>query len=142
MEAYQAFNEFMMSEAPKNLPMSELRTEPGSEELVRSNGMKPYLEVLKAEISVSDTGPALSALAALPIESKYVWRVISALKWALCDLDTESVAADVETLSEQELKTVAEPLALRAMQFSLFIKALVGESAAREIMLGGARLSS
>ncbi len=125
-----------MSEAPtKNVRISELRTEPGSEELVRSDGMKPYLEVLKAEMSGRDTGPALAALAALPIEQRYVWRVISALKWGLCDLDTESVAADVETLSEQELKTVAEPLALRAMQFSLFIKALVGETAAREIML-------
>jgi hypothetical protein len=124
-----------MSEAPKNVPISELRTEPGSEELVRSDGMKPYLEVLKAEISGRDTGPALAALAALPLEQRYVWRVISALKWGLCDLDTESVAADVETLSEQELKTVAEPLALRAMQLSLFIKALVGEKAAREIML-------
>jgi hypothetical protein len=124
-----------MSEAPKNVPISELRTEPGSEELVRSDGMKPYLEVLKAEMSGRDTGPALAALAALPLEQRYVWRVISALKWGLCDLDTESVAADVETLSEQELKTVAEPLALRAMQLSLFIKALVGEKAAREIML-------
>ncbi len=124
-----------MSEASKNVPISELRTEPGSEELVRSDGMKPYLEVLKADISGRDTGPALAALAALPLEQRYVWRVISALKWGLCDLDTESVAADVETLSEQELKTVAEPLALRAMQLSLFIKALVGEKAAREIML-------
>ena len=124
-----------MSEAPKNVPISELRTEPGSEELVRSERMKPYLEVLKAEITGRDTGPALAALAALPLEQRYVWRVISALKWGLCDLDTESVAADVETLSEQELKTVAEPLALRAMQLSLFIKALVGEKAAREIML-------
>ncbi|MDP9160788.1 MAG: hypothetical protein M3O09_11255 [Acidobacteriota bacterium] len=124
-----------MSKASKNVPISELRTEPGSEELVRSDGMKPYLEVLKADISGRDTGPALAALAALPLEQRYVWRVISALKWGLCDLDTESVAADVETLSEQELKTVAEPLALRAMQLSLFIKALVGEKAAREIML-------
>ena len=125
-----------MSKAPiKNVPISEIRIEPGSEELVRSDGMKLYLEVLKAEISGRDTGPALAALAALPLEQRYVWRVISALKWGLCDLDTESVAADVETLSEQELKTVAEPLALRAMQLSLFIKALVGETAAREIML-------
>jgi len=125
-----------MSKAPtKNVPISEIRIEPGSEELVRSDGMELYLEVLKAEISGRDTGPALAALAALPLEQRYVWRVISALKWGLCDLDTESVAANVETLSEQELKTVAEPLALRAMQLSLFIKALVGEKAAQEIML-------
>jgi hypothetical protein len=128
--------EFIMSgESTKNVPIGELRTEPGSEELVRSDNMKPYLEVLKAEMGGCDTGTALATLAALPLEQRYVWRVISALKWGLCDLDTESVAADVKTLSEQELKTVAEPLALRAMQFSLFTKALVGETVAREIML-------
>jgi hypothetical protein len=69
------------------------------------------------------------------LEQRYVWRVISALKWGLCDLDTESVAADVATFSEQDLKSVAEPLALRALQFSLFVKALVVDRAAREIML-------
>ena len=125
----------MSEQSTKMIPIGDLRTEPGSEELVRSDGMKPYLEVLKAEMSGRDTGPALAALAALPLEQRYVWRVISALKWGLCDLDTESVSADVGTLSEQELKTVTEPLALRAMQFSLFTKALVGETAAREIML-------
>jgi hypothetical protein len=125
-----------MSELPTNMiPIGELRTEPGAEELVASATMKPYLEVLKAAIGGRDTGPALEALAVLPLEQRYVWRVISALKWGLCDLDTESVAADVATLSEQDLASVSESLALRAMQFSLFLKALVGETAAREMML-------
>jgi hypothetical protein len=125
----------MAEQQPKTIPLSELHTEPGSEELVQSESMKPYLEVLKAEISGRDTGPALAALEALPLEQRYVWRVISALKWGLCDLDTDSVAADVATLSEADLKSVADPLALRAMQFSLFVKALVGSAAAKEIML-------
>jgi hypothetical protein len=125
-----------MSEQPtKMIPIGELRTEPGSEELAGSASMKPYLEVLKAAMGGQDTSPALDALAALPLEQRYVWRVVSALKWGLCDLDTESVAADIATLSELDLKSVAEPLTLRAMQFSLFVKALVGETAAREIML-------
>ena len=132
----------MAEDEMKMIPIADLRTEPGSEELVRSDSMKPYLEVLKAEMSGRDTGPALAALAALPLEQRYVWRVISALKWGLCDLDTESVSADVKTLSEQELKTVAEPLALRAMQLSLFTKALVGEKAAHRNHAAGARLSS
>lgn len=125
-----------MSEQPtRMIPIGQLRTEPGSEELVRSESMKPYLEVLKAEMSGRDTGPALVALAAVPLEQRYVWRVISALKWGLCDLDTDSVTADVATLSEQDLKSIAEPLALRSMQLSLFVKALVGKTTAREIML-------
>jgi hypothetical protein len=125
-----------MSQQPtKMIPLVELRTEAGSEDMVRSESMKPYLEVLKAAMSGRDTSDALAALAALPLEQRYVWRVISALKWGLCDLETENVAADIATLSEADLKGVAEPLALRAMQFSLFVKALVGETAAREIMV-------
>src|SRR5580692_7974777 len=118
----------MPNDQTRMMPIADLQTEPGSEELVRSESMKPYLEVLKAEMGGRDTGPALAELAALPLHQRYVWRVISALKWGLCDLDTDSVAADVATLSEQDLKSVAEPLALRAMQFSLFVKALVGET--------------
>lgn len=125
----------MPEQSPKYIPIDALRVESGSEELVNSESMKPYLELLMAEMEGRDTSRALAALAALPLEQRYVWRVMSALKWGLCDLETENVAADIATLSEQDLKSVAEPLALRAMQFSLFVKALVGDTQGREIML-------
>jgi hypothetical protein len=84
-----------MSEQPtKMIPIDELRTEPGSEELAGSASMKPYLEVLKAAMGGQDTSPALGALAALPLEQRYVWRVVSALKWALCDLATGSAGPE------------------------------------------------
>jgi hypothetical protein len=85
-------------------------------------------------MSGQDAEPYLAALAALPLEARYVWRVISALKWAFCDLDTENAIADVRTLSEEDLKKVAEPLSLRAIQFCLFVNALIGEEATERIM--------
>jgi hypothetical protein len=118
----------------KRLPINEIRTEPGAQELVRSERMKPYLALLKAQIGGQDTEPYLSALAALPLEERYVWRVISALKWAFCDLETESATADLHTLSEEDLKKVVEPLTLRATQFCLFVNALLGEDATERIM--------
>jgi len=128
--------EINVSQKPtKMVSLSELRTEAGSEELVRSERMKPYLKLLKAELCGQDTSEPLAALAALSLEDRYVWRVISALKWGLCDLETENVAAVLATLPAEAIKSVTEPLALRAMQFSLFLKAVVGETAAREIML-------
>ena len=63
-----------------NLPISEIHSEAGAQELVRSERMKPYLALLKAQIGGQDTEPYLTALAALPLEERYVWRVISALK--------------------------------------------------------------
>jgi len=118
----------------RSLSISEIKTEPGAQELVRSEKMKPYLDLLKAQISGQDTEPYLDALAALPLEERYVWRVISALKWAFCDLETESVTADFHTLSEQDLKKVVEPLTLRATQFCLFVNAMLGEDATERIM--------
>jgi hypothetical protein len=56
------------------------------------------------------------------------------LKWAFCDLETESATADLHTLSEEDLKKVVEPLTLRATQFCLFVNALLGEDATDRIM--------
>ena len=118
----------------RSLPISELNIEEGAQELVRSEKMKPYLALLMARMGGQDTEPYLAALAALPLEERYVWRVISALKWAFCDLETESATADLNTLSEEDLKKVVEPLTLRATQFCLFINALLGEDATERIM--------
>jgi hypothetical protein len=117
-----------------SLPISEIHSEAGAEDLVRSERMKPYLAFLKAQMAGQDTEPYLAALAALPLEERYVWRVVSALKWAFCDLDTESALADLRTLSEENLKKVVEPLSLRAIQFCLFVNALIGEEATERIM--------
>ena len=93
-----------------SLPIGELNFETGAQELVSSERMKPYLALLKAQMGGQDTEPYMAALAALPLEERYVWRVVSALKWAFCDLETESAIADVRTLPAEDLKKVVEPL--------------------------------
>jgi hypothetical protein len=117
-----------------NLPTNEVKSENGAQDLVLSERMKPYLALLKAQIGGQDTEPYLEALTALPLEERYVWRVISALKWAFCDLETENAIADFRTLSEEDRVRVAEPLTLRATQFCLFVNALIGEDATERIM--------
>jgi hypothetical protein len=117
-----------------NLPINEINSENGAKDLVLSERMKPYLALLKAQMSGQDTEPFLAALAALPLEERYVWRVVSALKWAFCDLDTESAIADLHTLSEADLKKVVEPLSLRAIQFCMFVNSLIGEDATERIV--------
>ena len=124
----------MADERISRVPISEIHSEDGAQELVRSEKMKPYLALLKAQMSGQDTEPYLVALAALPLEERYVWRVVSALKWAFCDLDTESAIVDLHTLSEADLKKVVEPLPLRAIQLCMFVNALIGEDATERIM--------
>jgi hypothetical protein len=124
----------MAEEKIRNLPISEIHSEEGAQDLVRSERMKPYLALFRAQMAGQDTEPHIAALAALPLEERYVWRVISALKWAFCDLETESAIADFRTLSEEDRVKVAEPLTLRATQFCLFVNALLGEDATERIM--------
>jgi hypothetical protein len=76
----------------------------------------------------------LAELTALPLEQRYVWRVISALKWAFCNLETENAIADVHTLTEEDRLRVAEPLTLKATQFCMFVNTLIGEEATERIM--------
>jgi hypothetical protein len=106
----------------------------GSEELVRSAQMRPYVDLFAASMKGQDTDPVLGAIAALPIEKRYVWRVVTALGSAFCDCDTACVTADVRTLSAANLQKIVGTLPVRAIQFCLFLKALIGEDAMFETM--------
>lgn len=134
----------MESHDSQPIPVSSVQVEDGAKELVRSEKMKPYLDLLKAQIGGQDPEPFLAVLSALPLEDRYAWRVRSALKWAFCDLETENLLADLATLSVADRKTLLEPLQLRALQFSIFILTMVGEEAGEPLMLQalrGARVS-
>ena len=61
------------------------------------------------------------------------------MKWAFGDFDSECARADLNTLSERDIKAVAEPLAMRAIQFSLFVRALLGKDAMAQIMQDAVR---
>jgi hypothetical protein len=72
----------------KHVPLSDLKMEPGAEDLLDSAAMERYMNLAMAMMGGKDPGPAIEALAALPLEKRYVWRVASALKWAFADFDT------------------------------------------------------
>jgi hypothetical protein len=117
----------------RGLPISEITIEEGDLELVRPERMKPYLALLKVQVGGQDPEPHLKSIAACRLK-RYVWRAVPALKWAFCDLDAESVVADLRTLSEADAKKVMEPLTMRFIHFCLFLATLVGEEAADRIM--------
>jgi hypothetical protein len=79
-----------------------------------------------------DVKPALDVIAALPLEQRYIWRVVSALKWAFADLDSEFLIADIQTLSPEDLAKVLGLIRNRAAQFCIFLSALLGPEAAEK----------
>jgi hypothetical protein len=134
----------MENREPESIPTSSIQVEDGAKELVRSEKMKPYLELLKAQIGGQNTAPFLEALAAVPLEDRYAWRVTSALKWAFCDLETENLIADLDTLSAADVKKLIEPLQMRTLQFSIFLLTMLGEEAGEHLIpqaLRGAKAS-
>jgi hypothetical protein len=123
----------------KQLPMRDLKMEPGSEELLESPAMQPYLNLMMATMQGQDTGPATEELSRLPLEKRYVWRVASALKWAFADLETMNVEADRKTLSGADQQRIKELLRHRPLQFCLFLSALLGEKEMEVLMVSAIR---
>lgn len=121
----------------QKIPIKNLRQEEGAHELATSPDMQPYLRLIKAGLQNQDTTPHMEEISALPLEKRYVWRVASALKWALADLETVSVNVDRETLSKEDLKRLIKLLRLRPIQFCIFLKALVGTDGMERLMKDG-----
>jgi hypothetical protein len=125
----------MRNRESKPISIANIKVEDGAQELVRSQKMRPYLALLEAQMSGQDTAPFVAALATMPLEDRYVWRVMSALKWAFCDLETESVIADLRTLSEEDTEKVMDRLRLRTLQFCIFVCTMLGQNAGEQLIL-------
>jgi hypothetical protein len=119
----------------KHVPIRELHSEPGAEDLLDSPEMEPYMNLMLAEMQGKDTAPALAELAALPLEKRYVWRVASALKWAFADSETMNVEADRKTLSIEDRSRLLDLLQHRPLQFCLFLSALIGQKEMEVLMI-------
>ena len=123
------------------IPIQELKIEPEAEDLVNSPAMKHYVNLAVAMMPGKDLSAATSRISALPLEERYVWRVVSALKWAFADLETMNVKADRETLSPEDHKRLLELLKHRPLQFCLFLSALLGQQEMEAVMITAVKQS-
>lgn len=125
-----------MSQRRTKRPISlkDLRAEDGAAELTASPDMKPYHEFFVALTKGLNGEEQLDALRKIPLEKRYTWRVVSALKSAFADYDSECVRADMRTVSQEDFTKVLELIIMRPTQFCLLLKALVGEQQMRNLM--------
>lgn len=114
-------------DSTKQIPIHELKTEPGADDLMDSSAMQPYVRLAMAVMGHKDVGPAIEEITALPLEKRYTWRVASALKWAFADFENLNVVADRRTLSQEDLDKLVDLLRIRPLQFCMFLAALFGE---------------
>jgi hypothetical protein len=119
----------------KNASPSELKAEEGADELVQSAMMRPYLKVAEAMLTKKGLKEAIAEIAQLPLEQRYLWRVLSALKWGFADFDTVNVVVDRKTLRPEDRKKVAELLQHRPVQFCMFLRCLFGVEAMEQMII-------
>src|ERR1700678_1210517 len=122
------------NENQKIVPIRELRFEEGAEELTDSAMMQPYVRLAEAVITREGIAEAIAEIAGLPLEERYLWRVLSALKWGFADFDNMNVAIDRKTLRPEDREKVVDLIQHRPVQFCMFLKALLGEEAMEEMM--------
>jgi len=120
---------------PENIPIKDLKIEEGSEEILKSPSMQPYMQLAMMVVKQQDPKEALEVISKLPLENRYIWRIASALKWAFCDFDDINVEADRATLEKVDLDKLMELLRLRPVQFCLFLKSLLGEQEMERVIL-------
>jgi hypothetical protein len=77
--------------------------------------------------------------AALPLEKRYVWRIASALTWALAELETLKVEGDRQTLSLEDHQQLVDLLKHRPEQFCLFLSTLFGQKQMELMMVSAIR---
>ena len=119
----------------KVIPISNINVEDKAQELVHSDGMRPYHALLDARMCGEDTSAFVVAIGALPLEERYVWRIMSALKWGFCDFDTNCVDVDLRTLRGEKRDELNEDLQVRTLQFLVFVCNMLGEVAGEQEIL-------
>ncbi len=122
-------------DSTKQIPIRDLKFDPAAEELLDSAAMEPYMNLAVAVMGGKDTAPAIEALAALPLEQRYVWRVASALKWAFVDFDSLNIEADRQTLEPEDRQQLDDLLKHRPLQFCIFLSTLFGQKQMELMML-------
>jgi len=118
----------------KKIPIGDLKSEEGVKELIDSEMMRPYLRLAEAIMTRQGLKEAVSEIGDLPLEQRYLWRVLSALKWGFADFDSANVVVDRKTLRPEDRAKVAELIQHRPVQFCIFLKALLGDEAMERMM--------
>ena len=115
-------------DAPKQVPIRDLKVDPTAEDLMNSPSMEPYVKLALAVMGhKKDVHQAVEEITGLPLEKRYTWRVASALKWAFADFENLNVVADRRTLNQVDLDKLVDLLKVRPIQFCMFLAALFGE---------------
>ena len=114
-----------MSQKRVKKSRSFINTQNGTEEHSETPEMDVYSRILKAAARGQNLAPLLEELAQIPLEERYIWRVVSALKSVFEHYENACVWADLQTLGGMDLLRV-ECASRTATPFCRFLVTVCG----------------
>jgi hypothetical protein len=139
--SHPGFERLMDQDEIKAVPLQDLTAEEGADEIAESAAMQPYMRLAVVLLEGRSLKDSVTEIAALPLEQRYVWRVLSALKWGFADFDSVNAVIDRKTLRPEDRGRIAEFVRQRPIQFCLFLKALFGGAAMEQMMLQAIKIA-
>ena len=115
----------------KTISLKDIAIDPLAKELAESEEA-PYIDYFMKTMTrdAAGTQAALKVLRDLPLEKRYIWRVFSALKWALADFDDECVRLDLPNIPEAKRAEILRELEMRFRQLRMLLAVFHEEQAA------------
>lgn len=126
----------------EKMRLDKIKSDPDAEALSRSDQMRPYIEFMAAIYSKDEKASQIAAekIKALPLEKRYIWRIVQALDWGFADFDSETVRIDMGLLSDADRKEMDTKLEevqrTRVVQLCLFLQKLYGSENMKKLMEG------
>ena len=103
-------------------------------EQVTTAGVEPYMNLYVTQLQGKETTSAFARIATLPMQERYVWRILRALELAFGDYDVQSVRLDLLAMAPEDISCFREAIERRCSQFRLLIDTLTASTAAAQEM--------
>lgn len=119
-----------------HIPAANLNPDPEGRGLLDAAEMQVYDRVLMAAMAdrKAEFSAAVRDLRALPLESRYLWRIISALGFVFGDFDSACVRIDLQTLPDKETDRLCQLTRERGIQFLIWLREMLGQTGAQELL--------
>ena len=121
----------------KMVDLRQFERDPIAEELMKLPELQPYLQYVQAVLSHDDEQAALNKIRGIPLDKRYLYRILTALEWGFADFDSFNVVADLKTLESSEVQKLIEDrkLIFRPAQLCILLMVLMGSKNMEQLML-------
>ncbi len=116
------------------MPVKSIVMEDGAQDMIESPDLQPYLRYIEASMTGQGRDKARETISELPLERRYIWRVVLSLRRAFCDFDRSSIRADLNTMDAKDFDSVVTLLDGRQVQLAMLLRTVFGSEQMEEML--------